>query len=179
MITFNGDGKLKAKVLRTTKWYEAHDKIHGPKVWTGDGGMPSGITVESDDMSKWVSVLSIPEWVPYVIDILFNNMVGPEQVSVAWDMIFAIPIGVNLDQVKSQVLIKLLRYQVGSFDVAKYQSTRESVYKIAGIAGFNTNDLIEPPICVSQLTDFVGKKSPKIFYDIKCDIIDLINGASW
>jgi hypothetical protein len=103
-------------LVRGIGWEDKDGKIRGCGV---------GCTLENYDHSQYPIELGIPEWLARVEDTLFEGMSLEKSRNWPKDFLEAIPLGVDLEQVKPKFLIMVLESTLPTFDHEKYPNVKK------------------------------------------------------
>lgn len=131
LISFHNKKSIKAKyVARVQKHIRLDQLVHGMG-WDGTRGCAVGCTLENYNHAAYETELGIPEWLARVEDTLFERMSLDK--SKTWPDLFlqAIPVGVNLDQVRVPFVVILLKHTLKSMDLVQYDSKKFPKVKAA------------------------------------------------
>ena len=124
MKAFHNDKKVKEKYLARVIAHQNADNLIRGRGWQNGKGCAVGCTLEAYNHARYEAELGIPEWLARVEDSLFEGM--SEAKSHTWPEKFleAIPIGADLEPVKVQFIVMLLKYTLKSMDAAKYDENK-------------------------------------------------------
>lgn len=110
LSSYLGDSRCKQQALdRLVEMEKSGHLVPRPIYWSGREGSLVGSLLQGDDLDEWERQLGLPKWFALAIDNLFTN--GPNlKASVAWGLALlgAIPIGVDLGDAGSRIIIELL-----------------------------------------------------------------------
>jgi hypothetical protein len=127
MKSFHNDPKIKEKYLARVKRHREADNLIRGIGWFDGRGCAVGCTLESYDHSRYEVELGIPEWLARAEDVLFEGI--PKEDAMEWPERFlkAIPIGVDLEQVKAPFLIFMLESNLEAFDHCEFPECKKAV----------------------------------------------------
>jgi hypothetical protein len=124
MLSFHNDKKVKAKYLARVIGHQQADHLVRGLGWDGTKGCAVGCTLENYNHTAYETELGIPEWLARVEDTLFEGM--SERKSRTWPERFlrAIPVGVDLEQVRRKFLAIVLKSSLKSMRAAKFDKKK-------------------------------------------------------
>jgi hypothetical protein len=133
MISFHGAQEIKDKFINQLEGHYVADEIIKGIYW-GDGkGCAIGCTIHGNDHKKYESDLGIPEWLARLEDRLFEGL--PNAHAKEFPLLFlrSIPVGVDLDKIKSSFLIVVLEKALESFNHDKFPEVKKSILNVIGM----------------------------------------------
>ena len=150
MQAFLNDIKVKEKYLKRVRMHQKADNL--VKGATGHDGKGCAVccTLEKYEHASYETELGIPEWLARVEDTLFEGMSLKKSKTWPEEFLKAIPIGVNLEQIKSKFAIVILKHSLVSmantkFDADKFPDVKKALEQSASavtqmIQAHDTND---------------------------------------
>ena len=141
MLSFHNEQKIKDKyVARVIAHRKADNLIQGTG-WKDGKGCAVGCTLEKYDHKAYEDELGIPEWLAKVEDTLFEGMSKEDAIGWPEDFLKAIPVGVDLEQVKASFLIFILQTALDTFDHEKFPDCKKSIDRVIDLYSSGETDL--------------------------------------
>lgn len=127
LISFHGDASIKQKYLDRVKKHQELDNIIQGTGWDGTKGCAVGCTLENYSHTAYEKELGIPTWLAHVEDKFFEGM-SKERAKI-WPLQFleAIPVGVNLEAVKTQFILYILNQSLTTFDHVAFPAVKAAI----------------------------------------------------
>ena len=130
MLSFHNDPTIKEKYLSRLKEHAKLDNIIQGTGWENGKGCAIGCTLENYNHKKYEVELGIPEWLAKMEDKLFEGMPNKEAKKFPVKFLEAIPVGVDLDQVKTPFIIYVLEFSLTCFDHNRYPDVTKVVKEV-------------------------------------------------
>jgi hypothetical protein len=112
MLSFHGDPKIKAFYVARFAAHRAADEV----VQGNGRGCFVGCTLDSYDHDRFPIELGWPEWLAHLADEIFEAAPKAEAPSFGTDILDAVPVGVNLEPVRTQFLLALQERNMSRLD---------------------------------------------------------------
>jgi hypothetical protein len=126
MLSFHGKQGIKTKYINRVHAHKIADEIVKGQYWEEGKGCAVGCTIHSSDHSSYEKELGIPEWLARVEDTLFEGMSTNKAKLWPEKFLKAIPIGVDLNQIKVLFLVYILESAHESTHSAKFNRKKNS-----------------------------------------------------
>lgn len=133
MKTFHNDISVKEKYLSRVQSHRLADEIVKGTYWEAGKGCAVGCTIHSGNHSAYESELGIPEWLAKVKERIFEGL--PNKRALMWpeEFLSAIPLGVDLEQVRAPFLVYILESALKSFDHEKFPKVKEAIERVKSL----------------------------------------------
>lgn len=155
MKSFHGDKSIKQKYLTRVKNHILSDELVRGSGWDGKKGCAIGCTLNDYNHVAYETELGIPEWLARMEDILFENMTNKKSRTWPEKFLKAIPIGVDLNSIKSKFLVIVLKNTLKSLNSLKFDGKKfPTVLKNVELVKIHIKDIIE--------TNFLGVDVPLV-----------------
>ena len=121
MIAFHNDIKIKEKYVNRVKKHRELDNLK--QCETGENGKGCAVACTLDmvyDHSRYPIELGIPEWLARLEDTIFEGLNVEDSMSWPQEFLEAIPLGVDLEQIKKPFLIFILKENIKYLDACEY-----------------------------------------------------------
>lgn len=112
MLSFNNDVALKQQILDHLNQLPVDETIWNLNAiaWDGTAGSFVGHMIKSEDLSDWES-LGLPKWLALTLDyFLITSLDLKKGISANIELINAIPVGKDIENIGSQFLIELIMH---------------------------------------------------------------------
>ncbi len=123
MIAFHNDKKIKTKYLNRVVAHRKADELVKGNYWQNGKGCAVGCTIHGSSHKAYETELGIPEWLARLEDRTFENLSDKDAMVWPEKFLKAIPVGVDLEQVKRPFLIFIVEESLKNFDHKKYPDT--------------------------------------------------------
>ncbi len=141
MKSFFGNEFIKESYLSQVIDHQKADEVIKGKYWENGKGCAVGCTIHSSDHKDYEMELGIPEWLARVEDTLFEGMSTIKSKTWAEDFLQSIPLGVDLNQIKSKFLLIVLKSTYDTFDHVKFPDVKESLDTVVNLYESGETDL--------------------------------------
>lgn len=133
MKSFHNNPKIKAKYLRRVNNHFKADQIVKGSYWENGKGCAVGCTIHSDQHKNYETELGVPEWLARLEDTIFEGL--PNDLAKTWpgEFLKAIPIGKDLNSIRSEYVSFVLRSNYENFDVLKYSHIKDIIETCANL----------------------------------------------
>ena len=133
LLSFHNDESIKKKYIDRVKAHREADNIIQGTGWESGKGCAVGCTLENYNHSQYPIELGIPEWLARLEDEIFEGLSSEEAMD--WPLLFleAIPVGVELEQIKIPFLIMVIESTLECFDYEKYPDPLNCVNKVISL----------------------------------------------
>lgn len=109
MLSYHNDPTVKAKYVARFAGHRAADEVV-QKIGFDEGrGGFVGCTLDAYDPERFPIELGWPLWLAYLADTIFEGLLKNEAPAFGADLLAAVPVGVDLEQVRIPFLVALLR----------------------------------------------------------------------
>ena len=109
MLSYHNDPKVKAKYTERFAAHRAADEVIQGQGFDEGRGCFVGCTLDAYDHSRFPIELGWPEWLAQLADVIFEGIPKAEAPQFGTDLLAAVPIGVNLEPVRSRFLLTVQR----------------------------------------------------------------------
>lgn len=127
MQAFHNDQKVKDFYLGRVEAHREADEIIQGFYWENGKGCAIGCTIHGDDHSAYERELGIPMWLAKVEDKIFEGLLKKEAKEWPVQFLEAIPVGVDLNQIKIPFLIFVVESTMNTFDHQKFSRVKKSI----------------------------------------------------
>ncbi len=124
MIAFHNDPKVKEKYLTRVIAHQKADNLIRGTGWENGKGCAVGCTLENYNHSAYEIELGIPEWLARLEDTLFESMSLKKSKTWPEKFLEAIPIGADLEKIKTPFLILILKHSIQSMRAAQFDADK-------------------------------------------------------
>ena len=140
MLSFKNDINLKNQLVAIVEGHEKADRIVKGHYWENGKGCCLGcMTEESENTHEILQErYNIPYWLGRVIDAIFEGLENSEAMKFPLRVSKAIPVGVDLDNIKTPFLSFVLKSTLDKFDHDKYPEVKKCLDDV--IALYETGD---------------------------------------
>lgn len=127
MKAFLNDPAIKGKYLSRVKAHASADELVKGLYWENGKGCAVGCTVHSSNHGAYETELGIPGWLARLEDVIFEGL--PNKSAMKWPEKFlrAIPVGGDLNVVKSPFLIFVLESTLDKFDHKTFPAVKKAI----------------------------------------------------
>jgi hypothetical protein len=105
LLSYHNDPMIKQKYIGRVISHRKADAIIQGTGWENGRGCAVGCTLENYDHSQYPIELGLPEWIAYLEDEIFEGLTNQEAIYWPEKFLQAIPIGVNLENIKHKLAI--------------------------------------------------------------------------
>jgi hypothetical protein len=130
MLSFHNKQSVKTKYLKRVHAHKIADEIVKGKYWVDGKGCAVGCTIHSDQHNAYETELGIPEWLAHVEDTLFEGMSACKAKAWPEQFLKAIPVGVDLEQIKIPFIVFILKSARESMLAVKYDKKKNPQVKV-------------------------------------------------
>jgi hypothetical protein len=132
---------VKTKYLNRVIAHRKADEIVKGMYWENGKGCAVGCTVHSSRHDSYETELGIPSWLAQLEDTLFEHVSNKYGKTFPERFLNAIPVGVDLAQVKSKFLIFVLKSVLTKFDHEKFPKSASSIKAVIKLYKDGETDL--------------------------------------
>lgn len=133
LLTFHSSQETKDKYLSRVRLHRKADHIIQGITWSNGKGCAVGCTLEYYNHDAYPNELGLPVWLAYLEDALFEGMSNSDAKLFPENLLDAIPIGVDVEQVKKPFLSCLLESTLDKFDHKLYPDVLKSVTTVIAL----------------------------------------------
>ena len=112
LLSFHNDSIVKEKYLNRVIAHAKADEIIKGTYWEEGKGCAVGCTIHSDSHKAYEKELGLPEWLARLEDTIFEGLPNKDAKVFPQQFLEAIPIGKNLNKVKWQFCIFVLKENI-------------------------------------------------------------------
>ena len=127
MQAFHNDQKIKDFYLNRVIEHKRADEIIQGKYWENGKGCAVGCTIHGSDHYAYELELGVPAWLAIVEDRIFEGLSKEEAKEFPEQFLTAIPVGVDLEQIKIPFLIFILESVDDKFDHEKNPKVKKVI----------------------------------------------------
>ncbi len=141
MKSFHNDQAVKDKYVSRVEQHQLADEIVQGQYWEEGKGCAVGCTLHGENHGDYETELGIPTWIAKLQDRLFEGMTNEDAKLFPLKFLEAIPLGVDLDQVKAPFLIFVLKGTLDTFDNEKYPNAVKAVNTVIDLYASGCTDI--------------------------------------
>ena len=127
MESFHNDKAIKKKYLARVEAHKKADELIKGTYWENGKGCAVGCCIHGLNHKDYETQLGIPVWLARLEDRIFENLSDKDAKEWPSNFLKAIPVGVDLEQVKRPFLIYVVESAMASFDHKKFPDTLKRV----------------------------------------------------
>lgn len=120
MKSFHNDQSIKDKYLARVLNHQKDDHLIRGTGWKDGKGCAVGCTLEKYDHAAYETELGIPKWLAHLEDHIFEKMSEDKSKTWPYEFLKSIPVGVDLNKIRTPFLIMIIKEWIKYLDDAKY-----------------------------------------------------------
>ena len=119
LISYHGDPAVKAKYVQRFAAHRAADEVIQGTAFEDGRGCFVGCTLNAYEHGQFPVELGWPEWLAMLADTIFEGLPKAEAPQFGTDLLEAVPVGVDLESVKSRFFLTIQRRNLARLEGSK------------------------------------------------------------